>query len=92
MADLFGMNLSAPPGVVLPSLPGVPTLEGDLLWLLEGVFLSEVLSLFSPLLLPRPTRPGDFCREPPLENIFRKNYGIWSRGFWDILPLLRVYN
>ena len=69
MADLLGMNLSAAPGVVLPSLPGVPSLEGDLLWFLDGVFLTEVLSLFRPLLPPPSSiRPGDFCRDPPLRK------------------------
>ena len=61
MADLLGMNLSPPPGVALPSLPGVPSREGDFLADLEGVFLSDVLSLFSPPLVPtRPSRLGDF--------------------------------
>ena len=42
MADLLGMNLSPPPGLVLPSLPGIDSLEGDLLFLLVGLFLPEV--------------------------------------------------
>ena len=58
MADLFGMNLSPPPGVTLPSRPGVPRREGDRRADLEGVFLSEELNLFRS---PAPSRPGDFC-------------------------------
>ena len=67
MADLLGMNLSPPPGVLmLPSLPGVPRRDGDLRADFDGVFLSEVLSLFSPELGP-PSLPGDFWR-PPWNN------------------------
>ena len=57
------MNLSPPPGVFLPGVPdpsleGVPGLEGDLLCVLEGVFLiKDSLNLLSPPPPPPPPPP-----------------------------------
>ena len=71
MAALLGMNLSPPLGVTLPSLPGVPSLEGDFLGVLDGVFLREVLNLFIPKLLP--SLLGDFWRDSPTQQNFKIN-------------------
>ena len=81
------MNLSPPPGVFLPGVPdpsleGVPGLEGDLLCVLEGVFLiKDSLNLLSP---PPPPLKLNFPLAFRLELEFSKAFLCLCQG-----PLLR---
>ena len=87
MDDLLGMNLSPPPGVFLPGVPGpslegVPALEGDLLGVLDGVFLvNDSLSLLSP---PPPPLKLNFPLAFKLELEFSRAFLCLCQG-----PLVR---